>query len=75
MPEQSEGIPFFFLALDMGVARFQFSPHFLPLKLTDLDETGHDRRYCQYGGNDVGLFLITPSIGVVYLATPLLRMK
>ena len=25
MPERSEGIPFFFLVLDMGVARFQFS--------------------------------------------------
>ena len=30
MPERSEGIPFFFLALDKGVVRFQFSSQKLP---------------------------------------------
>ena len=38
MPERSEGIPFFFLALDMGVARFQFSLRKLSEILMDLDE-------------------------------------
>ena len=75
MPERSEGIPFFFLALDMGVARFQFSSHFLPLELTYWDETLEGERYYQCGGNDIGLFLITPSIGVVYLVIHWVRMK
>ena len=69
MPERSEGIPFFFLALDMGVPRFQLLFSFGPKKLCNVDETQNGRTYHQARQYVVVYFLMAPFEEVVYLVT------